>query len=109
MSGAQLGALQAFVPDAEPFQEGGLLLAFLPSLKVETQGGIVVCDALLYPHAHNGYQTRLFLDRQIPGGSANNWTSHSLGGRTWWACSWQGVEAALPWAQILINHLRAFR
>lgn len=109
MSAAQLSVLQAVVPSAEAFQEGGRLLAFLPGLKVETLGGTVVCDALLHPHEHSGYQTRLFLDRQIPGGSANNWTAHSLGGRTWWACSWQGVEAALPWVQILMNHLRAFR
>lgn len=109
MSAAQLSALRAVVPSAEPLQEGGRLLAFLPGLKVETQGGAVVCDALLHPHGHTGYQTRLFLDRQILGGSANNWTAHSLGGRTWWACSWQGVEAALPWVQILMNHLRAFR
>lgn len=49
MSAAQLSALQAIVPSAEAFQEGGRLLAFLPGLKVETRSGTVVCDALLHP------------------------------------------------------------
>ena len=54
MSAAQLSALRAVVPSAEPFQEGGRLLAFLPGLKVETQGGAVVCDALLHPQSVSG-------------------------------------------------------
>ena len=36
------------------------------------------------------------------------WQAHTLCGETWWACSWQGVKASLPWVQILANHLLAF-
>lgn len=83
--------------------------AFLPGLEVQTPSGALQVDALLYPYAHSGYTTRLFVDRQIPAPNAKNWNSFTLGGRTWFACSWQDVQASLSWVEILAGHLRAFR
>lgn len=105
----KFNALRQFFPKAEQFHEGGQVAAYLPGIKVETSRGIVELNAVLFPHSHSGYLTRLFTDRQIVAPNANNWTAHTLGGQTWWTCSWQGVEAALPWIDILVNHLRAFR
>ena len=110
MSAEKLQVLQKYFPQAEPFTEGGLMGAFLPGLMVDTPSGVVQFDAVLFPHAHSsGYMTRLFTDRPITAPNAKNWNPHNLGGRTWYACSWQGVEAHLPWVEILANHLRAFR
>lgn len=109
MSADKLNELRKFFPAAEPFQEGGQLAAYLPSVKVDTPNGVVEFDAVLFPHFHSGYLTRLFTDRQISAPNAKHWTPHTLGGRTWWACSWQGIEGGLPWIDMLANHLRAFR
>jgi len=110
VSAEKLAALQLFYPTAELLTEGGQIVVFLPGLTVETPQGLVETDALLLPSLHStGYTTRLFLARQIEAPSAKNWTSHSLCGRSWWACSWQGVGADLPWIDMIANHLRAFR
>lgn len=109
MSADKLSLLKKFFPTAEPFPEGGQLGAYLPGIKVDTPTGPMELNAILYPHPHTGYETRLFTDRQIAAPNAKNWTAHTLGGRTWWACSWSGVAANLPWIEILANHLRAFR
>jgi len=101
--------LKVLFPGAELLQEGGLFGAFIPKLAIETPCGVVTADVLLYPNSHSGYQSRLFVERQLDGSKAQNWTSHSVVGRAWWACSWQGIDPHLPWLDILANHLRAFR
>lgn len=85
------------------------MVAYLPGLKVETGTGAVEVNALLVPFEHSGYRTRLFVDNQITAPNAKNWTSHIVCGRSWHVCSWNEVPAALPWMEILANHLRAFR
>lgn len=104
---APFEALKALIPAAELFREGGVAGAYIPQLAIATQQGEVHADVLLFPHAHSGYVSRLFFERQLQGEKAQNWTSHSLGGRTWWACSWQGVEPSLPWIEVLACHLKA--
>lgn len=109
MSAALFAPLKARFPGAELLQEGGLFGAFIPKLSIETSSGAVVADVLLYPNHHSGYQSRLFVERQLEGPQARNWTPHAVAGRAWWACSWQGVDSNLPWLEVLANHLRAFR
>lgn len=109
MSNDKLNALKKFFPSAEAINEGGVMCALLRGLRIDTAGGTVEANALLFPQEHSGYKTRLFLDRQIPASSARNWNPFTLGGRTWYACSWQDVGAELGWAEMLASHLRAFR
>ena len=104
---AQFDALKALIPTAELYHDGGVAGAYIPQLPIATQQGEVQADVILYPHGHSGYQSRLFFERQLQGAKAQNWTTHSLGGRTWWACSRQGVEPSLPWIEILACHLNA--
>ncbi len=108
MSCAQFNALKAFYPAAQCLTEGGLEVAYIPGITIEAAGGPVVVNLLLYPHGKDSYDTRLFVDRKIAESKGLNWQAHTVCGETWWACSWQGVKASLPWVQILANHLRAF-
>lgn len=87
--------------------EGGLAFAFLPQLKFRSRGSTVQMDALLAPQGHSGYETRLFLDQQLPGiGVA--WYQQQILGRTWHAISWRGVSPTQPWTRILAEQLRPF-
>ena len=107
MSGleGEIDQLQQICPGAKLMAEGGLSFAFLPQLKFPSRGATVQMDALLAPQGHSGYQTRLFLDQQLPGvGLA--WYAQQILGRTWHAISWQGVAPAQPWTRILAQHLR---
>ena len=104
----QLGALRGLSPNAELVSEGGRQGVFLPQVQFDTAGGRVTRDLLLWPHEMNGYLTRLFVSEQVKHSKNYAWVASSLCGRNWWVASWQGVSAALPWIEILANHLRAF-
>jgi len=109
VSAEKLAALQRYYPSAQLLAEGGQSVVFLPGLKVDAPEGQIEFDGLLHPQPHTGYSTRLFITRTITAPLAQNWTAHSLCGKSWWACSWQNVGAELPWIDMLANHLRAFR
>jgi len=104
----QFDRIQAIYPDAAALVEGGRTFVHLPQLVIATRAGPVTRDALLCPHEHSGYKTRLFLDAAVPGHLAN-WTQHNLFTRTWFTWSWNYIVAEQPWTSILANHLAAFR
>ena len=106
---AQLTSLRGLCPKAELVTEGGRTAAFLPAVQFEAGAARVTRDLLLWPSDRDGYSTRLFLSGQVSGSQARTWTSYSLCGGTWWAVSWQGVPANLPWIEMLGSHLRAFK
>ena len=91
---------------AKLVREGGNPVVLLPQVTFQSAGREIRMDLLLYPAAHGGYPTRLFFERQIEG-RGNNWTEHCVVGKSWWACSWGGVEANMSWPSILYAHLRA--
>lgn len=99
-------ALRSLYPKTQILEQCGQKVAYIPDLKLRHLGRTVEVRALLWPHARDGYETRLFLGEKIPG-KANNWNSFSIFGKAWWACSWRGVKASLPWPEMLANHLRA--
>lgn len=105
----QLVSLRTLCPQAELLSEGGQVVVHLPSVQFEAKGGKVTRDLLLWPGPKDGYLTRLFLSAQVPCNEARTWTSFSLCGGSWWAVSWQGVDASLPWISILAVHLGAFK
>ncbi|MFC3052386.1 hypothetical protein [Kordiimonas pumila] len=99
-------ALRKIYPEVQLMEQGGQKVAFIPNLMLKQSGQTVSLQALLWPYARDGYQTRLFLEKKVDG-EAKNWKSFNLLGKSWWACSWRGVQANLPWPVILANHLRA--
>jgi hypothetical protein len=105
----QLATLRELSPAAEVWREGGQPVVFMPGVKFKVTNARVTRDLLLWPQARDGYETRLYLSAAVTAPEAKNWTVHNSFGRQWQACSWRGVDASLPWIEILANHLRAFR
>ena len=101
----ELEELKRICSGAKEMPEGGITFILLPNLTISGQGEV---DGLLCPQARDGYPTRLFLSRQIPG-KGNNWTPHRILDRSWTSWSWTGVGAELRLAEILANHLGALR
>jgi hypothetical protein len=106
---AGLASLRSLCPNAELMTEGGQTVVYLPAVQFQAGATRVTCNLLLWPDPRDGYLSRLFLSEQVTGSVGRAWTSFSLCGGTWWAVSWQGVPAELPWIEILANHLRAFQ
>ena len=100
--------LQAICPDAQEMSEGGLTYVYLPGLRLPGGSTPAEADGLLCVQGREGYPTRLFLSQQVVG-KGNNWNSFRILDKTWFACSWNNVSATLRPAQILAEHLRAFR
>lgn len=105
---AELARIRTIYPEAELLEAGGQYYVHLRELPIATPKGVVKRDALLCPHEHSGYRTRLFLSDTVPSKVAN-WTQHSLFTRSWVTWSWQNVQANQPWTTILANHLAALR
>jgi hypothetical protein len=105
----QLDQLRKVCPDAELVQEGGRTAVLLRGIQIATPHGRERRDALLWPWSRDNYESRLFLSEAVSAPNAKNWNPFTILGRTWYACSWQGVSSALPWLEILGGHLRAFR
>jgi hypothetical protein len=103
-----LAHLKTLYPDAEVMPEGGIDHIYFPVLPIETNGTVLKMKALLRLGEHQGYATRLFVERQIAG-KGQNWNCFQLLGNAWWAPSWNHVTLDLPLLAILANHLTVFR
>lgn len=105
MPAEKLEELQRSYPNATLLTEAGYELISIPKIKIVTGGVEDIYDVLLCPRQHSGYDTRLFLDRQI-NGRGQNWKTFPILGKTWWACSVQGIKADQSYLTILLAHLR---
>ncbi|MBB1090450.1 hypothetical protein HUU61_04035 [Rhodopseudomonas palustris] len=105
----QFAEIRKLYPNAEMWTEGGQQAVYLPQLRIANQGATVIRDALLWPTTREGYSTRLFLSEAVTAPRAKNWNPFNICGRSWYACSWQGVPATLPWVEILANHLSVLK
>jgi len=106
----QVEELKLFCPDARPHVEGGTTYFFLPGLRLPDGCSPAQMNALLCPTGHHGYTSRLLFEGQFSSRQARNWhfNAHILG-RNWAAISWNIPATGLRLAQILAEHLRAFR
>jgi hypothetical protein len=104
----QLEAFKVVYPEAKAFSEGGFDFVHIPKLVIPGDDQSEEVEALLCPQMRDGYATRLFLSKQIPG-KGNNWNAFHILGRTWYSWSWQNVQANQELTQILMGHLAAFR
>ncbi len=101
-----LEELRQVCPGASFKSEAGQNFVYLPHLKILIGKETIVRDALLTLQAHSGYVSRLFLSEAIPG-RANNWTVHTVLGRTWHTPSWKNVAPGRP-VEMLLQHLKAY-
>jgi len=102
----ELESLKVMCEGATLWTEGGQPIAYLPSFRFPTREGERVMDLLLVPFTHTGYETRLFF-RDMATKMPPPWTQVPVCGQSWWGLSWRGVQANLPWPQMLAAHLRA--
>lgn len=107
-SANEFADLQSMHSDAALHSEGGKPLVLLPKFKFLAGGKSTEMNLLLYPSEHTGYATRLFFERALVGvGKSQNWTQHTVLGRSWWAPSWGSVTPDQPWTSMLGAHLRS--
>jgi len=105
---SDLQELQLVCPGAAVLHESNLEYVYLPRLKLPAGCSPPEADGLLCLQGRDGYLTRLFLSAEVRG-KGNNWKAHQILSRTWYVCSWNNVSSDLRPAQILAEHLRAFR
>jgi hypothetical protein len=109
LSDEALAELRAVVPDAECLEVGDVPYVFLPRLKLPPGNSPVEVDGLLrLASGPDGYQTRLLLAHAYPS-HGQNWTVHTLFGKTWHTPSFNGVPADLRPIEVLCNHLAVYR
>lgn len=108
MSSEQFKNVRAAYPAAELWNEGQQPVVHVPSVSIRSQGGTIVRNILLWPAMREGYASRLFVSEPIHAPKAKNWNVFSIAGRSWHACSWNDVNAGLPWLEMILAHLRAF-
>lgn len=104
-SDVQFDNLKALHANTRLLSETGRPVALLSQFPFRAAGRDQVMDLLLVPWEHSGYPTRLFFTRAIPE-RGQNWKQHYVADRNWWAPSWSGVAANLPWREILCAHIR---
>jgi hypothetical protein len=105
---AEFAALKSICPAATLHAENDKPMVVLPDFKFRTGVKTVQMPLLLHPSQHSGYVTRLFFGEKLEGaGASQNWTSHILLSRKWWAPSWNNVVPDQPWTSMLGAHLRA--
>jgi hypothetical protein len=100
--------LRRICPEASFLCETKKQYVHLPVLKVPISGVTTDIEGLLCPGEHSGYPTRLFLSQKVPG-KGQNWTDHTILGKTWRTWSWKDVPASLSLTEILLGHLTALR
>lgn len=103
----ELAELRVIYPEASEMTEAGVSYHFLPKLNVP---GVGELDGLLRAQqaSGDGYTTRLFLSKPVPG-KGQNWTEQRILDRTWHTWSLNNVSPNDRLAQVLANHLRALR
>lgn len=102
----QFSSLKAMHADARLLTETGQAVVLLPAFSFRAAGHNERMDLLLVPWTHSSYTTRLFFERAIKE-RGQNWKEHYVVDRKWWAPSWNGVLATLPWREMLCAHIRA--
>ena len=93
---------------AQEMSEAGVAYLHLPQLKLPDGRTSTIVEALLCMQSRDGYPTRLFLSQPFSG-KGQNWTTHRILDKVWHTCSWNHISSDLRPAQILAEHLRAFR
>ena len=102
-----LAEVRSICAGAMEMTEGGTKFVYLPSLKVPVGSGFEIRDGLLSLGPHTGYTSRLYVSVPI-NGRGNNWTTHTVLGRTWHTPSFNQVKPGRP-MEMLADHLAVYR
>jgi hypothetical protein len=102
-----LAELRLVCPGASLKSESGQTFVDLPGLKIPVGSETVVRNGLLSLQAHSGYTSRLFVSEQIAAPQVQNWTAHTVLGRTWHTPSWNNVAPGRS-VEMLLQHLKAY-
>jgi hypothetical protein len=100
-----LEEIAALCSGASVMEEGGLTYLHLPRIVLPDGAD---AEALLCLSGRDGYQTRLFLSRQVSG-KGSNWSVHRILDKAWHTWSWRDVPADLRPIEVLMSHLGALR
>lgn len=108
----QVDELKRLAKQVELFDEGGTPFLLLSSLRLPEWCEPTSMDALLCPVSRDGYTSRLYFAGQARSSKGQpNWTGgpFRIVERDWVAYSWNPQRSDLRLAQLIANHLRAFR
>jgi hypothetical protein len=106
----QIEELKLFCVDARPHQEGEVPYVYLPGLRLPDGCSPTQIDALLCPTPAHGYTSRLLFAQPFTSPQSRNWHYNArVLERNWAAISWNIPAGGLRLAQVLAEHLRAFR
>lgn len=106
----QVAELRALYPGLQQAVEAGVLYFLITNLALPAGCSEASVDALLCPTQREGYESRLFLSKQIASKTGRNWNASNLRvlERNWFAVSWK-TRPGLRLAQMVSAHLEAFR
>ena len=107
MTNEDLAEMRCVCSGAQQMTEGGVEFVSLPALRIAVGTGEEIRDALLSLTAHTGYTSRLYLSAPIPS-KGQNWTSHTVLGRTWHTPSFNNIQPGRA-TMMLADHLRVYR
>lgn len=109
MSDHDVVTLKAVYPGLQVMHEGEESFILLPSLALPEGCKPSHCNALLCPHARDGYATRLYFAEKINTPTNRNWNGAFILEQNWHAISWKDVTADQTLTSILLEHLVALR
>lgn len=106
----QVAELRALYPGLQQATEAGVLYFLIPGLALPAGCSEASADALLCPTQRDGYESRLFLSKQITCKTTRNWNASNIRvlERNWFAVSWK-TRGGLRLAQMVSAHIEAFR
>jgi hypothetical protein len=108
----QVEELRHLAPRIQLFHEGDAPFFLLERMPLPEWCTPKEMDALLCPISRDGYTSRLYFAEQAKSTRGQpNWTGgpFRILERNWLAYSWNPQRSDLRLAQIVANHLRAFR
>lgn len=87
-------------------EESGNVYVYIPGLKMPPGCTPDRTDALLCPHSHSSYTSRLFLKERVQTPKSVNWNGEVFVlGHRWYAISYNNVQN-MPLLDMVMNHLR---
>lgn len=97
-----------FCSQAAVMTEANLTYIHLPLLKLPASNTPEAVEALVCLSSRDGYTTRLFFTEPIVA-KGQNWSNHNILGKAWYTCSWNNVMFNGRPADVIAQHLRAFK
>jgi hypothetical protein len=108
----EIAELQKLARRIQLFNEGGTPFFLLEGMTLPDGCSPPTMDSLLCPVGRDGYTSRLYFAEQAKSTRGQpNWTGgpFRIIERNWLAYSWNPQRSDLRLAQLVANHLRAFR